>query len=115
MPHDMPRTRGIPVTMKGFIDISHAANKKTRKLHTGYILFINRAPIFWYVLLLILLDRLPCPDGMLIVWWLSSTQTEAKETLDSVPIELRFYTRPVVVAVLLVPMRPDPPPPVALR
>ena len=56
---------------------------------------------------LILIDRIPCPDGMLILgWWLSSPQTEAKETLESVPIELHFYSTTVVFATLI-----DPPPP----
>ena len=54
---------------------------------------------------------------MLIVGrWLSIPLTEDKDTLDSVPIELFFYSRPVVVAILLVPTRPDAPsPPVACR
>jgi len=30
------------------VDASHASNKKTRKFHTGYVIFINRAPIIWY-------------------------------------------------------------------
>ena len=56
------------------------------------------------LLIILLLDRPLCPDGMLIVgWWSSSPRTEAKETLDSIPIELRFYSRPVVVATLLFP------------
>ena len=67
--------------------------------------------IHLFLLLLFLLYRPLCPDGMLIVgWWSSSPQTEAKETLDSVPIELRFYSRPVVVSTLLVAMRPEAPP-----
>ena len=58
--------------------------------------------------LIFLLCQPPCPDGMLIVGWSSSIpQIEAKETLDSVPIELCLYSRPVVVATLLVPARPD--------
>ena len=56
------------------------------------------------LLIILLLDRPLCPDGMLIVgWWSSSPRTEAKETIDSIPIELRFYSRPVVVATLLFP------------
>ena len=63
-------------------------------------------------LLLIILDRPPCPDGMLIVgWWSSSPQKEAKETLESVPIELCFYSRPVVFYPLLVPALPSSPSP----
>ena len=64
------------------------------------------------LLLLYLLDRPPSPDGILLVgWWSSSPQTEAKETLDSVPIELHLYFRPVLIAALLLYTRPDAPPP----
>ena len=48
MPHHQPRPRGRPVTTLAFVDASHAANIKTRKSHTGYIIFINQAPIIWY-------------------------------------------------------------------
>jgi hypothetical protein len=48
MPHDMPRPRGRPVTTTMFVDASHAANKKTRRSHSGFLLFVNRAPIFWF-------------------------------------------------------------------
>jgi hypothetical protein len=48
MPHDMPRRRGRTVTTTEFVDASHASNKKTQRSHTGFLLFINRAPIFWY-------------------------------------------------------------------
>jgi hypothetical protein len=48
MPHDMPRTRGRPVVTTEFVDASHAANKKTRRSHTGFLLFLNRSLILWY-------------------------------------------------------------------
>ena len=48
MPQNMPNPRGILVTMTEFVDASHATKKKNRKSHTGYLLFINWAPIFWY-------------------------------------------------------------------
>ena len=60
--------------------------------------------MFFLFLLILLLDRPPCPDGMLVVgWWYTSPQTEAKETLESVPIELPLYFRPVLVPTLLSP------------
>ena len=31
-----------------FVDASHAANKVTRRSHTGFIIFVNRAPVIWY-------------------------------------------------------------------
>ena len=49
-----------------------------------------------YFLLLLLLGRSSCPHGMFIVGWCySSPWIEAKGTLNSVPIQLRFYYRPV--------------------
>ncbi|KAI2502045.1 Reverse transcriptase (RNA-dependent DNA polymerase) [Fragilaria crotonensis] len=48
MPHRMPIPRGRNVTTTAYVDASHGANKVTRRSHTGYILFLNRAPILWY-------------------------------------------------------------------
>ena len=44
----MPVPHGRPVVTTGFVDASHAPDKKTRRSHTGFILFVNRAPIVWY-------------------------------------------------------------------
>ena len=52
-----------------------------------------------YILLLIILNRSLCPNVMLIVGqWCSTLCTEAKETLDSVPIWLLRCFVPVAVA-----------------
>jgi hypothetical protein len=48
MPHNIPRPRGRPVTTTEFVDALHAANKMTRRSHTGFLFFVNRAPILWY-------------------------------------------------------------------
>ena len=48
LPLDAPKPRGIPVDVTAYVDASHAANKVTRKSHTGYLIFVNRAPIHWY-------------------------------------------------------------------
>ena len=46
--------------------------------------------------LLLLIDWYICINSMHIVGqWCTTPYTESKETLDSVPIELRFYSRPV--------------------
>ena len=36
------------MTTTAFVDASHAANKVTRRSHSGYIIFVNRAPVMWY-------------------------------------------------------------------
>jgi hypothetical protein len=48
MPHRMPSPRGRGITMTAFVDASHAANTVTRRSHTGYVIFISRAPVVWY-------------------------------------------------------------------
>ena len=48
LPLDMPRPRGRSVSMTAFVDASFAQNKKTRKSHTGFLIFVNRAPIIWF-------------------------------------------------------------------
>ena len=48
LPHDMPISRGMEVWITAFVDASFAQNKKTRKSHTGFIIFVNRAPITWF-------------------------------------------------------------------
>ena len=47
MPHRMPRPRGTSVITLAFCDASYAANKKTRRSHSGHIIFVNKAPIKW--------------------------------------------------------------------
>ena len=48
LPHRMPKPRGRSITTTAFVDASHAANKVTRRSHSGYVVFINRAPIVGY-------------------------------------------------------------------
>ena len=48
LPSRMPNPRGRAVITVAYVDASHAANKVTRRSHTGFIIFVNRAPIIWY-------------------------------------------------------------------
>ena len=48
LPPRMPKPRGRSVSTSSFADASHAANKVTRRSHTGFVIFVNRAPIIWY-------------------------------------------------------------------
>ena len=45
---DAPKARGTAVEVTAFFDASHSSDKKTRRYHTGYIIFVNRDPIIWY-------------------------------------------------------------------
>ena len=46
--HMLPQPRGRPVSTTAFVDASHAANKVTRRSHTGFVIFVNKAPVIWY-------------------------------------------------------------------
>ena len=48
LPPHMPDSRGRRVSTTGYVDASHASNRSTRRSHSGYILFVNRAPISWF-------------------------------------------------------------------
>ena len=48
IPSRIPKPRGRAVQVTAIVDASHAHNKVTRRSHTGYVTFINRAPILWY-------------------------------------------------------------------
>jgi len=43
----LPQPRRRSVTTTAHTDASHAANKVTRRSHTGFIIFLNKAPIIW--------------------------------------------------------------------
>ena len=48
MPSHAPKPRGRSVRTTAFADSSHGGDRRTGKSITGYIIFINRAPIIWY-------------------------------------------------------------------
>ena len=48
LPPNMPEPRGRAVDITAFVDASHASNKVNRRSHTGYLIFVQRAPIIWY-------------------------------------------------------------------
>jgi hypothetical protein len=48
IPSNMPKPRGKTVVVKLFVDSDHAADKLTRRSRTGFILYLNKAPIVWF-------------------------------------------------------------------
>ena len=44
----MPEPRGASVSTTAYVDASHAANKVKWRSHTGFIIFMNRAPVIIY-------------------------------------------------------------------
>jgi hypothetical protein len=48
IPSNMPEPRGVGFTMRAFVDSDHAGELTTRRSRTGYIIFLNSAPIYWF-------------------------------------------------------------------
>jgi hypothetical protein len=48
LPPTMPIPRGNPMKVTCYVDADHAANRVTRRSHTGIIIYCQNAPIIWY-------------------------------------------------------------------
>ena len=47
LPKNMPEPRGIGFTMRAKVDADHAADTVTRRSRTGFLVYLNCAPIYW--------------------------------------------------------------------
>ena len=47
MPKNMPEPRGTGFTMRAKVDADHAGDTVTRRSRTGFIVYLNCAPIYW--------------------------------------------------------------------
>ena len=47
MPKNMPEPRGMGFVMSSNVDAYHAADTTTRRSRTGFLIFLNSAPIYW--------------------------------------------------------------------
>ena len=48
IPSDAPEPLGVGFIMRAFVDSDHAGNEMTRRSRTGFIVFLNSAPIYWH-------------------------------------------------------------------
>ena len=48
LPPNAPKSRGLGFTMRDFVDSDHAGDIITRRSRTGFLIFLNSAPIYWY-------------------------------------------------------------------
>ena len=48
VPENAPEPLGKPFIMRAYVDADFAGEKLTRRSRTGYIIFLNMAPIYWY-------------------------------------------------------------------
>jgi hypothetical protein len=47
LPDGMPTAHGPSMTMRVYVDSDHAGDLITRRSRTGFIVFLNNAPIYW--------------------------------------------------------------------
>jgi hypothetical protein len=47
LPSNMPEPRGLGFTMRAKVDADHAGDTVTRRSRTGFIIYLNCAPIYW--------------------------------------------------------------------
>ena len=47
LPPNMPEPRGQAMRMRTYVDSDHAGESLTRRSRTGFIVFLNKAPIYW--------------------------------------------------------------------
>ena len=43
----MPETRGLGFVMRAYVDADHAGDSVTRRSRTGFIVYLNSAPVYW--------------------------------------------------------------------
>ena len=44
----MPEPRGVGFTIRAKVDADHASDSVTRRSRTGFLVFLNSAPVYWH-------------------------------------------------------------------
>jgi len=48
LPPNMPEPRGLGFTMRAKVDADHASDTVTRRSRTGFLVYLNSAPVYWW-------------------------------------------------------------------
>jgi hypothetical protein len=48
IPSDAPVSCGMEVDLRLFVDYDHAGEKFTRRSRTGFVIYLNMAPLVWF-------------------------------------------------------------------
>jgi hypothetical protein len=43
-----PEARGAEIDLKMYVDSDHAGDQTNRRSRTGYISYVNKAPVIWH-------------------------------------------------------------------
>ena len=88
IPPNAPKPRGKPVQINCFVDADHAGNLKTRRSHTGILIFLNMAPVHWYS------RRQNCVESSTFSSEFIALKT-AMETIMALRYKLRMFGVPI--------------------
>ena len=47
IPSNSPKPRGFGFKIRSYVDSDHAGSEQTRRSRTGFIVFLNNAPVYW--------------------------------------------------------------------
>ena len=47
VPPNMPQARGLGFIIRAFVDADHAGDNVTRRSRTGFLIYLNSAPVYW--------------------------------------------------------------------
>lgn len=47
MPGNLPQPCGLEFVMRAFVDADHASDSVTGRLRTGFLVYLNNAPVYW--------------------------------------------------------------------
>jgi len=88
IPPNAPEPLGNPVQINCFVDADHAGNRVTRRSQTGVLIFINRAPIIWYLKAQNTIETSTFGSEFTAMWI-------AVELLESLRYKLRMFGIPL--------------------
>ena len=88
IPPNAPEPRGTSVQINCFFDADHAENLKTRRSHTGVLIFLNLAPVHWYSC------RRNCVESSIFSSECIALKT-AMETIMGLRYKLRMFGVPI--------------------
>ena len=49
LPENRPEERGFGFVMTAYVDADHAGDSVTRRSRTGFLVYLNSAPIYWFI------------------------------------------------------------------
>ena len=47
LPKNMHQPRGMGFVMRSYVDTDHDGDSITRRSHTGFLVYLNCAPVYW--------------------------------------------------------------------